>query len=44
MRFMQDSLCVKIGVVGDVRITGYVFEAIPVYERCGKSIDSINDA
>ena len=44
IKFLQDSLCVKPGVVRDVSIAGHVFEAMPVYERGGKSIDSLNDA
>ena len=33
IRFIQDSICVKPGVVRDVSIAGHVFEAMPVYER-----------
>eukprot|EP00559_Dactyliosolen_fragilissimus_P007958 CAMPEP_0184871406 /NCGR_PEP_ID=MMETSP0580-20130426/40701_1 /TAXON_ID=1118495 /ORGANISM="Dactyliosolen fragilissimus" /LENGTH=1005 /DNA_ID=CAMNT_0027374063 /DNA_START=1121 /DNA_END=4139 /DNA_ORIENTATION=- len=44
IRFIQDSLCVKPGVVRDVNIAGHLFAAFPVYERGGKSIESLNEA
>jgi len=42
--FLQESLCVKPGVTRDVRIAGNTFKNMPVYERSGKNIESINEA
>ena len=42
--FLKDSLSVKPGVVRDVTIAGHTFESLPVYERGGKSIESLNEA
>ena len=44
MSFIQGGICVRLGVVRDVRIAGNTFKNIPVYERGGKSIESIFDA
>ena len=42
--FLQGSLCVKPGVTRDVSIAGNTFKNMPVDERGGKSIESINEA
>jgi len=42
--FLQESRCVKPGVTRDVRIAGNTFKNMPVYERGGKNIESINEA
>lgn len=44
IEFIKESLCVKPGVVRDVTIAGHVFKSLPVYERGGKSIESLNEA
>jgi len=41
--FLKDSLSVKPGVVCDVTIAGHTFKSLPVYERGGKSIESLNE-
>ena len=43
MIFLQESLCVKPGVARDISIAGHVFKSMPVYERGGKSIESLNE-
>ena len=44
MAFLQESLLVKPGVCRDVRIEDHVFRNMAVYERGGKSIESIYDS
>ncbi len=34
----------KPGVVSDVNLAGHVSKDMPVYERCGKWIESLNEA
>ena len=43
IRFIQDSLYAKPGVVHDADVAGHVFASMPVYERGGKSIESLNE-
>lgn len=42
--FLQESLLVKPGVCRDVKIGGHLFSNMPVYERGGKSVESIYGA
>mmetsp|Transcript_12420 Transcript_12420/g.18564 ORF Transcript_12420/g.18564 Transcript_12420/m.18564 type:complete len:292 (-) Transcript_12420:93-968(-) len=42
--FIQQSLCLKAGAVRDVSIAGHTFRDMPVYERGGKSIESLLEA
>lgn len=42
MSFIQDSLVVIPGVVGDVSFAGQVFKNMPVYKQGGKSIESLH--
>lgn len=42
IQFIQGSLCLKAGVVRDVKYDGYLFKDMPVYERGGKSIRALN--
>ena len=42
--FIQGSLCVKPGVVRDVNVAGNTFKNMSVYERGGKSMESIFEA
>lgn len=39
--FLQESLQVKPGYVRDVNVAGHVFTAMPVYERGGKTKESL---
>lgn len=42
--FLQQSLLVKPGVLRDVTISGNIFKNIPIYERGGKSVESLYEA
>lgn len=44
IEFIQESLCLKAGVTRDVKFDGHLFKDMPVYERGGKSIRSLNDS
>ena len=44
VQFIQQSLCLKPGVVHDVSIAGHIFCNMPIYERGGKSVDSLLEA
>ena len=44
VQIMQQSLCLKTGVVRDVSIGGHTFRGMPFYERGGKSIESLLEA
>ena len=44
MTFIQGSLLVKSNVVRDLNIVGNIFRNLPVYERGGKSIESLTEA
>lgn len=41
IQFVQGSLCLKAGVVRDVKFDGYLFKNLPVYERGGRSIKAL---
>lgn len=42
--FLEGSLCVKPCVTRHVQIAGNTFKNMPLFERGGKSIESVNEA